>query len=202
MPIKNVILDLGGVLYAINYGITRNELEKLAENPIEHIEFSREQQEEIFDLFDKGKITSQQFRDGLRNSYKLKAEDHEINRAWNAMLLHVIPEALEIVKHLAPKVRLVLLSNTNELHIAHIKDECRELFSHFEKLYYSYEMGMRKPNADIYEEVLKDRGFIASETLFVDDAPANVEGAIAVGIRGYRIDDDHPLLNVLAMVGE
>jgi putative hydrolase of the HAD superfamily len=62
------------------------------------------------------------------------------------------------------------------------------LNEYFEKIYFSYEMKMRKPDAEIFKHVLDENGLIASETLFIDDSPQHIEGAKKVGIETYYLD--------------
>jgi FMN phosphatase YigB (HAD superfamily) len=58
----------------------------------------------------------------------------------------------------------------------------------FEKTYYSHEIGLRKPHAEVYEFVLQDAGLVATETLFIDDTPPNLTAPAQLGIRTRLLD--------------
>ena len=60
----------------------------------------------------------------------------------------------------------------------------------FDKVYYSCEIGLRKPNADIYEFVLKENNLEAGKTLFIDDSVQNIEGAKAAGLQTILLDQE------------
>jgi putative hydrolase of the HAD superfamily len=190
--IKNIIFDLGGVLYNVDYSLVEQEFEALqkpstAQNHIksgaEHISYTRQAQPEIFSQYESGAITTKEFCEGLRKNLGLEGSDEDLSQAWNSMLLGVYPGRNALIWRLKQHYNLALLSNTNELHIEHIKPECQELFSLFDKLFYSYQMGLRKPDHAIFQAVLETMHYTAAETLFIDDSHQHIEAARACGLR-------------------
>src|ERR1035437_3835014 len=147
--IKTIIFDFGGVILNIDYYKTNKAFR---------------------DMGVKG------FYDAFRKSTHLTLTDHQIKKAWNAMLLSFRKEALNTLKTIKHKYRLYLLSNTNIIHLQAFnkiyKDEIGEgsLHDYFDKIYYSHEMGYRKPGNEAYEYVLKENNLSPSETLFIDDS--------------------------------
>ena len=188
--IKNIIFDLGGVIINLDPNKTISEFNKLSKTPFEAI-YTQLQQSTIFDLFDKGHISENDFFLELKNVTQTTATTHELKQAWNAMLLDFPAHRLELLKKLKPHYRLFLLSNTNETHITEFENtllkthQLKNLESFFEKVYYSCRMGMRKPDANIFESVLLENNLKANETIFIDDSPQHVEGALTVGIKAY-----------------
>lgn len=181
--ITTLIFDFGGVLYKINPQRTYMDLlsksgypEKLADKSI----FSREGT--IFTDYETGKIASEQFRKEVIREFCPGIDENELEKIWNSLLIGPFPETKHNLMEYAKKYRLLLLSNTNEIHFRQFSPDCRELFNIFGKLYLSYEIGLRKPNREIYEYVLKDSGLRAGECLFIDDTPENIEGAKKTGI--------------------
>lgn len=85
--------------------------------------------------------------------------------------------------------RVVILSNTNALHCSFWPALYPEVQSAADKLYLSQEMGMRKPEARIYQHVLYEEGFTAEQTIFFDDNLENIEGARALGIQSIHVTD-------------
>ena len=188
--IKNIIFDLGGVIINLDINKTVSEFNKLSKLPFEDI-YTQLQQSSIFDLFDKGHISETDFFNELTSLTQTTATTHEIKQAWNAMLLDFPAHRLELLKKLKPRYRLILLSNTNETHITEFENtlfkthHLKNLESFFEKVYYSCRMGMRKPDANIFEHVLLENQLNASETIFIDDSPQHIEGALKTGIKAY-----------------
>jgi glucose-1-phosphatase len=96
---------------------------------------------------------------------------------------------LEFLNTLKPKYKLFLLSNTNHIHLnafnkIYLEKKRDKLFeAFFDKAYYSCKMGLRKPNADIYEFVLTENNLDAGKVLFVDDSAQNIEAAKILGMQ-------------------
>jgi len=190
--IKTIIFDLGGVLYHINHARTRAALAALAANP-DSVNLSLEAQADVFSKYEAGKLTSDEFRDSLRASYGMTASDEQIDDAWNAMLGGVFPQSIELIRSLKNHYNVYLLSNINDIHFKAIDVECAELFGTFDECFFSYKIGMRKPDTEIYAHVLNVTNSLPEHTLFIDDAPQNILGAHLLGITTYHVTPDHPL---------
>ncbi len=190
--INTIIFDLGGVIINLDIAATIAAFNKLSNTPFETI-YTQLQQTPLFDLFDKGLITEQEFFNGLKVAMEAEADDEQMIKAWNAMLLDFPLHRLELLAQLKGRYRLFLLSNTNETHIrefeAHLLESrgYQNLEPFFEKVYYSCRMGMRKPDTEIFEYVLKENHLVAEETLFIDDTIHHVEGALKTGIRAHLL---------------
>lgn len=198
--IKNIIFDFGAVLLNIDYKLTSNAFKQLGYDIDVH--FGQLKQEEIFDLLETGKITPQEFYAALRRLTGLNHSDELLQNAWNAMLLDLPLERIQLLERLQGKYRIFLLSNTNIIHATEFWHTIDKAFglSHwhrlFEKEYYSHEIGLRKPHAEVYEYVLKDAGLTAKETLFIDDTPPNLIAPAALGIHTRFLDK--PVTAILA----
>ena len=84
------------------------------------------------------------------------------------------------------------MSNTNALHISWVKAQVsfyEDFKSCFNEFYLSHEIGLRKPNANIYEFVLQENNIIASESLFIDDTKENTDAASKLGIHTWNINE-------------
>ncbi len=204
--IKNIIFDLGGVIVNIDYLLTLNAFKALGLKDVEKI-YTQFSQLPWFDKYDIGGISSDDFISEFSRLLKPETTREQIINAWNVMLLDFPRERAELLLKLKGRYRTFLLSNTNELHIDYYFQHIREKYgydemkSFFEKDYYSYRIGMRKPNKEIFEFVLKENGLQASETLFIDDTIQHVEGARAAGLRAYHLVSPETILDIFGRNG-
>ncbi|MCB0478152.1 MAG: HAD family phosphatase [Crocinitomicaceae bacterium] len=192
--IKNIIFDLGGVLLNIDYHITINQFKDMG---IQHFDelFSQAQQSHLFDNFETGKISENEFIAQLQAFFHIQKSQEEIIHAWNSMLLDFPTERKETLKKYAEQYNIVLLSNTNETHVRAFRKILQDTFGEywfddvFQNVYYSNEIGLRKPNKDVFEYVLDQNRFDAAETLFFDDSIQHIEGAKELGIQTIHLVD-------------
>ena len=141
--------------------------------------------------FEKGKISEMEFIIGLQN-YIPNASIHQIREAWNAILLDFPLYRLEFLQMLSHKYRLFLLSNTDSIHIEQFQHKAgisfyRDFYQCFEKVYFSYELGMRKPESAIFEFIIKEHNLMPKNTLFVDDNLENIESAEKLGLQVWHL---------------
>ena len=194
--IKNILFDLGGVLYHIDYGITIKAFEKLGIKNF-HKHFSQQQQNNLFDQFETGKISNTDFIKEMKLLLPNCTKEEIIN-AWNGLLIGIPKENIQLLKDLSKQYRLFLLSNTNLIHINQINKllyedyNLKSLDPLFDKIYLSHQIGMRKPNRETFEWVLKDAGILAHETLFIEDSIQHIKGANKVGIRTQLWNSNEP----------
>jgi putative hydrolase of the HAD superfamily len=195
--IKNILFDLGGVLYHIDYNLTKVAFEKLGVNDF-NTHYSQQQQNKLFDNLETGKISSKEFISKMLEILPHSSEE-DIVDAWNALLIGFTKENLKLLEYLSDKYKLYLLSNTNAIHIEKINSELQDLFGYtavdefFEKTYLSHEIGRRKPDVETFEWLLKDAGIKAEETLFIEDSIQHVESADKVGIKTVLWSSNKPI---------
>jgi putative hydrolase of the HAD superfamily len=200
--IKNIIFDLGGVIIHLAYERTREAFMALGVKDFDAI-YNKSRQSGFFDAFDKGRISPEDFRNEIRKYIPDTRSDKEIDAAWDAMLLDIPEIKLVLLKQLKSKYRTFLLSNTNEIHISNFSDALHRRYGtsdftpYFEECYYSCRLGMRKPDAEIFEFVLEKNGLIAEETLFVDDSVQHIAGAAQLGINTILFEQNTSLAEAL-----
>src|ERR1043165_5635729 len=122
--IKNLIFDIGNVIIEIDYMVTIGEFQKLSTVDFSEI-VSYNKQSHIFDLFETGKVTEQQFRDELKQFLKAGTTDDEITAAWNAILIHYPPAKMQLLQQLKTQYRTFALSNINEIHVNSINEAAK-----------------------------------------------------------------------------
>ena len=179
-----------------------NAFERIGLNNPEEM-FSKKSQSNFFDDFETGKITAQEFRDEVKKLISKPVLDEQIDEAWNAMLLDFPLHRFEFLNAIKAKRRIFLLSNTNEIHMTWFKEYVNKLFGEnvffnlFEVAYLSNEMGMRKPNTEIFHSVVNQNKLAPNETLFIDDSPQHVEGAKKAGLQAYWLQNEEDITVVL-----
>lgn len=143
------------------------------------------------DEFERGKISENQFMDGFRKHLP-EADMEAIRDAWNAIIGEFPLERLEFLQLLSHKYRLFLLTNTDAIHIRQFEESVGASFASafyqcFEKVYYSYEMGMRKPDCEIFNYIIRKHDLSPKRTLFVDDKKENCDAAQQCGLQVWNL---------------
>jgi len=190
---KAIIFDLGGILLNVNYRKSKEAFEELGIKDFD-LHFSQLSQSHLFDRFERGEISSHNFRKELRKESEIDCSDNDLDKAWNAMLLDFPMQRLQLLEKLSKKLPIYLFSNTNEIHITQFKNKLsewgiRERFENaFTHIYYSFEFSHRKPDPASFEILLNENKLTASETLFIDDSPQHIEGAKKVGLQTILLE--------------
>lgn len=188
--ITTIIFDFGNVVGHFDY---RPTFEKI----LPHTNLTETQilagiaLSDLEDEYETGRITSEEFVQRMFEIGQLRCEPEVLKSAWceifwpNADLCRLIPR-------LKSRYRLLLGSNTNELHALHYRQQFADVFQHFEHLIFSFEIGARKPRSEFFHACVEKAGCKAAQCLFIDDLPANIEGARACGLHGivYRGMED------------
>lgn len=189
--VKNLVFDLGGVILDLAVDKTIQAFANLAGISAEKATSIFHTSPE-FNLYEKGGMTDQEFRNFLKNAYTPDSSDREIDNAWNQMLRAIPVIKLELLEKLKRQYNVLLLSNTNEIHLSYINSkllpkDATSLDQYFHKAYYSHRMLKRKPDAEIFEQVLQENNLVPNQTIFLDDNLMNVKGAESVGIKTVHV---------------
>lgn len=198
--IKNIIFDLGGVILNLDNRRTEEAFTSLGVKDFRSY-FGHGHASDFFREYEVGRISDRQFIDSIRELTGISVSDEAIVDSWNALLLDFPPERIQLLKELRRSYRLFLFSNTNALHMASFQKTFADTFGggsledYFEKTYYSHLLGMRKPDKESFEYILRENKLDPAETMFVDDAIVNVEGAEQVGLKGLFLRPGVSLLD-------
>jgi len=190
--IDSIIFDLGGVILNIDYQLPVKAFQKLGVDDFD-TRFSQARQNNLFDDYETGRISSETFLEELKKFVNPGIADEQIIAAWNSILLDLPEERLFILEKAAENHRIFLLSNTNDLHIQEFnhymlsEHNLPSLEPFFEDLYLSYEIGLRKPDSKIFEYVLRDAGLNPATTLFIDDSVQHIQAAHELGIVTHHL---------------
>ena len=199
--IKNVIFDLGGVILPIDISKTTNAYKQLGVNNIEEL-FGHGHAGSFVKEYEKGEIDDDEFVKNFKELIHVPAEDEIIIEAWNALLLDFPMERINFLKQLRDKYRLFLFSNTNSLHHKAFTADYKRISGGedfddlFDIAWYSHIIRMRKPDVHAFQFIINTADLVAEETLFIDDALVNVEGAIEAGIQAIHLTADKTILDL------
>jgi len=190
-PIRNIIFDLGGVILNINPQLTVEAFRSLGWRDFFE-ENNQTNGKELFYSLESGNSSPEVFRNNVRRIADIQRNDEEIDAAWTAMILDIPADRIRYLEELKKSYRLFLLSNTNEIHRIKFHRDFETDFGYsfydlFERNFYSHEMGMRKPNPQIYIQALTEAGLVPEETLFIDDMEENIEAAKTTGMKVLHI---------------
>lgn len=183
--IDTIIFDFGDVFINLDKEASLNELKKLGLS-----EWNADL-EQLNQEFERGKISEVHFMIGLKKLIPNASID-DLRTAWNSVLIDFPLHRLEFLEQLKNKYRLFLLSNTDEIHIAKFEHMLgatfiREFYQCFEKVYFSFEIGMRKPDPEIFNYIVKKHEISAKRTLFIDDKKENTDIAASLGMQVWNI---------------
>lgn len=202
--IKNIIFDWGGVIVNINYDATVKAFIDLGVIDFNNY-FTQQLQNQSFKKYEIGEISSAEIKEDVRNLSEVNFTNGEFDAAWCAMLLDSPPERIEQIKEISKQYKTYLLSNTNEIHADwYIKGKYKnagiDFRGIFKKAYLSHEIGLRKPNKEIFEYVLRENDLRAEETLFIDDTEMHVDGAAKVGINAFFLRDGMDIIQLFKSI--
>ena len=196
---KAIIFDLGAVILNINYQNTIDEFTKLGVNNATTF-YSKKVQTNLFNQIETGMISSNEFLKELQKETK-NANINQVEKAWNAMLLDLPEERVQLIRKLKNNHSIYLLSNTNAIHIDAFKKQLGNkkwlaFCKLFDKMYLSHELGLRKPDIKIFEYILKEQKLKAEEVFFIDDSPQHIASAKKIGINCHHLLDDEDIITL------
>ena len=191
-PIKNIVFDFGGVICDLNMQRTYDRFKEMGMHHF-NTAYSVSEQEDIFRSYERGNISSAEFRDILKKLFDQPVTDTQIDEAWNAMLLDIPLPRVRLLEKLRPQYRTFILSNSNEIHYHHYLQNftIQTGYNNFEELvektYFSFKIHLQKPGKEIFDFVIRDSGILPEETLFIDDSTPNTETAKKMGFQVWRL---------------
>jgi glucose-1-phosphatase len=206
MAIKNIVFDFGGVLLDLEPSKTFEGLVALMGNQNVSAKELYYKHKTLFDGYEKGEIIMENFLWHLQSMCAAVPDAPELLKAWNAMLLGWHPSKLKLLEDVKTKYQIFLLSNTNEIHINWVRRDLKRNHNitdfekrFFVKAYYSYEINMRKPDAEIFDFVIADSKLDPRETLLIDDNAENIEAARQCGwnVHLHGMNDEIDFVNII-----
>lgn len=194
-----LIFDLGKVLIDFDYDRALKLLEDKSPWSAQEIR-QRVLNWPVVREFERGRFTGQQFYSLLRQRISLRASYEEFCELWSAIFLPepLIPE--DFLAALHRRYRMLILSNTNEIHFEMIRRKY-SLLKHFDDYVLSYQVGSLKPEPEIYQAALERAKTRPQRCFFTDDNPINVQAARELGIDAVTFESFEKLKDDLRKRG-
>lgn len=192
--IKNIIFDLGGVIYDIRY---ENVAEAFVSHGVTNLSdiYSRTSQTHEMDLFEMGLMSVEEMREGIKQLADAPLTDQDVDDIYNAILVDMPAMRVALLLALREKYKVFLFSNTNQINYEYFTKYTKDKFGFdvfekcFDAAYFSHLMHKRKPAADGFLQILDEQHLDPEETVFIDDNEPNLAGAREAGMRGYWLHD-------------
>jgi putative hydrolase of the HAD superfamily len=150
---------------------------------------------------ERGEISDAEFFAALRRSLGIEVSDAQFLEGWNAIFAGEMPNIAPLLARAAQRLPLYAFSNTNRAHEAHFSQAFAGVLGHFQKLFLSSTIGLRKPDAAAYDHVVKAIGAPAERIVFFDDSLENIEGARARGLLAIHVTSTRDVAEALEAMG-
>jgi len=183
--IEAIIFDFGDVFINLKKQAIDTEFRKLG------LTAWHDDLDTLNKKYEIGKIDELEFMEGFQKHLP-NASLIEIRTAWNSILGDFPLYRLEFLQMLASNYKLFLLSNTDYTHIEKFEHKegqtfARDFYGCFEKVYFSYEIGLRKPDENAFKYVINNHNLNPKKTLFVDDKEENTKMAENLGLHVWNL---------------
>ncbi|RXK52187.1 HAD family hydrolase [Aquirufa rosea] len=188
-----LLFDLGNVLLPIDLDRTYQELaifsSKYSAEEIKNLTH----RQSLWALYESGLQSDEEFRDFLRDKLALDCSDAQFDQAFSALLLDFHVGVYSWLEKVSQRYPIYLLSNTSAIHARRFTQvplgpSGESLFSLFKQTYFSFNMGMIKPDEKIYQHVLTQLSLKPENLIFFDDNFHNIESAKRIGIDAVLIN--------------
>ncbi|WGL98270.1 glucose-1-phosphatase [Arsenophonus sp. aPb] len=192
------IFDMGNVIINIDFNRALQVWSELSKIPINSLAQKFELDETV-KLHECDKISDFEFAEFTSEKLGLSLSFEEFALGWNAIFVSLRYDVIEIMTRLREQGhRVVILSNTNRLHQNYWPSHYPEIAASSDFLYLSQDLGMRKPDLEIYKYVLQSEGFAAEKAIFFDDSEENVTAAAQLGIKSWHVTDKNSVAKYFA----
>ena len=189
------VFDLGNVLLPINLDLTYAAFASYTHYyAAEEIKY-RTEQESLWLAYESGLVSCAQFRESICSRFQMDCTDAEFDQAFSALLLDFPSDVVSLIEEVKSNFPVYLLSNTSKIH-SQLFLQNESLFTQFDSLHLSYEMGVSKPDKQIYQQVIDANALHAHQIIFFDDNPSNVQSANEFGWDAFLIDPKQSFLQI------
>jgi HAD superfamily hydrolase (TIGR01509 family) len=198
--IRMLLFDLGGVV--IDFDFERAFRFWAARASCEPGELGRKfALDEPYQQHERGELHASEYFAALRRSLDVNLSDEYLIAGWNDVYLGMMPEIVPILTIASRRFPLYAFTNSNPTHQSEWSVRFADELSIFNQIFVSSELGLRKPDPEAFGEVANQTGYMASECLFFDDTPENIDGARTAGMRAVLMRSTSDVRDALLDLG-
>jgi putative hydrolase of the HAD superfamily len=158
-------------------------------------------QDDIYQHHERGTIDDAAFFANLREMLGISITDAQFLEGWNAIFAGEIEGIAPLLARAAKRLPLYIFSNTNKPHVAHFSAAYAQVLSHFREIFLSSTIGLRKPDAEAFDHVVRAIGVPAERIVFFDDLAENIEGARGRGLLAVQVRSSADVAAALDALG-
>lgn len=184
--LEAAIFDLGGVVFGISLkGIIKSWAESAGASPQKIAE--KFEADLFYERFETSEISPEEYRKHVCDKLKISLSPEDFDRGWNSIYLDVLPGIEAVITEVRKRIKVVVLTNTNQIHAPVWQERYADVLEYFEKVFASHEIEARKPEPEAFQIVLDYLGSKPDKVIFFDDNQENIDGANALGINGVLV---------------
>jgi glucose-1-phosphatase len=157
--------------------------------------------DEFYQQHERGEISDAEFFAALRALLGVELSDAQFLEGWNKIFAGEMPGIAELLARAAQRLPLYAFSNTNGPHVDYFSQRYADVLGHFREMFLSSSIGLRKPDAQAYDHVVKAIGVPAERIVFFDDLAENIVGAHERGLIAVHVTSPDDVANALAALG-
>jgi epoxide hydrolase-like predicted phosphatase len=197
VKVEAVVFDLGGVLLEVDFGEVFAAWGRSAGIPAATLR-QRFRLDEAYEQHERGEIDATAYFATLRESLSLDLTDEQFAQGWMECVRGEIPGVAGLIAQFESRLPIYVFSNSNVAHYLDWGPRYRGLLQSFRRVFLSFEMGLRKPEARAFEFIAAEIGVSLPNILFFDDTEENVLGARALGMQAVHVHGNEDLRSALA----
>jgi putative hydrolase of the HAD superfamily len=157
--------------------------------------------DEFYQRHERGEISDAEFFAALRAVLGVELSDAQFLEGWNKIFAGEIPGIAVLLARAAQRLPLYAFSNTNGAHVEYFLQAYADVLGHFREIFLSSTIGLRKPDANAYDHVVKAIGVPARRIVFFDDLAENIEGARGRGLQAVHVRSSGDVAEALDALG-
>ena len=162
---------------------------------------SRFVRDAAYQRHETGELSDADYFESLRRMLGIAISDEQFLEGWNAIVTREMPEIAPLLARAAKRLPLYAFSNTNRPHAEYFSKVYADVLGHFREMFLSSTIGLRKPDAEAFDHVVKAIGVPASRIVFFDDLAENIEGARARGLTAVHVTSSADIAAALTALG-
>jgi glucose-1-phosphatase len=194
-----LLFDLGRVVIDIDFNLA---FAKWAEYACcdQAVIAQRFSYDDAYKRHERGEIDADEYFTALRLALGVEIPDTQLLEGWNAIFIGKTPGISPLLADAARRFPLYAFSNSNREHELCWSRRFTGVLRYFREIYVSSTIGLRKPEAEAYNYVVKAIGTSAERIVFFDDVLENVDAARACGLQAFQVKSAADVADAVAKI--